>query len=134
MRGLIATLRPFRKPALALVAAAGLTVWGGGPGGLRAPTPGATPVPGRAGIASFTHVESAALTSGAAASGLQAPGGEREQTRVDGDGGRSAAASPSAPGLPGLSRPTAARLVVFFPAPASGLEAASPRGPPSFPS
>jgi hypothetical protein len=135
MKPTTAALRAFRKPVLALVAAAGLGVWGGGAAGLRAPSPGATPVPGRAGIAAFQHVESAAHASGTATTALQTLGGERERTRLTGDGDpRIGGAAAPAPGLPGFSAAVPTLLVPFFPAPAAGLEAVSPRGPPSFPS
>lgn len=138
MKGLIAVLRPLRKPALALVAAAGLVASGGGVGPVAVAVDGRAPiVPGQAVLAVLAHGTSPALGVVApAASGLLIESGERQQLRLTGDGAPHQAVAAARPfrvgragALPGdgaVSGECARNR--------AALRCAPSTGPPSFPS
>ena len=130
MTGFTALMRSLRKPALALVASAGLVAWSAG-----AASATLTVVPaGQEVLAAGSHLATAALTQSGAAIGFLADGGERQQSRT-GAGGADPASGSHLPRVhTPLDAPSAARSLPRALAHArSGRESAPSTGPPSFP-
>ena len=131
MMRIAAVLDRLRKPALALVAAAGLVSSGGAVGGGGSPL---GPAAGPSAHAGLDHHQTAALTgAGALLQGIFTEGPDSRQPRTDG-GERP---GPSTPHAPQAGSTPALGVGPFSPLSAgpsrAGLETAPPRGPPSFP-